>query len=144
MIDFICKAPEVLSYCRTFHIIYSKCFFLIVAFCFNEAMISDTTFLPKYTFSGFTVYTKYFFPFFLKKTFYKDQNTMLHAIRTIKKSLYVASAQRYQRRRMRSKGQKGQSTAVFPWCNTTAQESSRTHKKRCSYIHVKLSMSPSS
>lgn len=25
LIDFICKAPEVFPYCRTFHITYSKC-----------------------------------------------------------------------------------------------------------------------
>lgn len=40
---------------------------------------------------------------------------------------------------------KGQRTAVSPlvshqFCNTIAQESSRTDKRRCSHIHIKLSM----
>lgn len=45
----------------------------------------------------------------------------------------------------RAKRAKGQRTAVSPlvshqFCNTIAQESSRTDKRRCSHIHIKLSM----
>lgn len=109
-------------------------------FCFDEAMISDTKHFCQSTHFQVLHYAQNIFFLFLfkKKTFYKDQNTMLHA-RTIKKR-YVASAQRYQRRRMRSKGRKVNVLQSPPRCNTTAQESSRTDKERCSYIHVKLSM----
>lgn len=47
--------------------------------------------------------------------------------------------------REEERGQGAKRTAVSPlvshqFCNTKAQESSRTNKKRCSYIHIKLSM----
>lgn len=69
---------------------------------------------------------------------------MLHA-RTIKKKVCGISSERYQRR-MRSKGRKVNvlQSPPLPRCNTTAQESSRTDEERCAYIHVKLSMYPSS
>lgn len=66
---------------------------------------------------------------------------MLHA-RTIKKR-YVASAQRYQRRRMRSKGRKVNVLQSPPGV-TQQHKNHPGQTRRRSYIHVKLSMYPSS
>lgn len=87
LIDFICKAPEVLPYCRTWNIIYSKCLLYFFSFkdalCFDEAMISDT----KLFFFCFFLREVHTFKFYImhksilkKKTFTKLKTlTMLHA-----------------------------------------------------------------